>query len=352
MTRAELDAATLPERATLLEVLKCVDRSGLSVALLIDDEGRLAGLLTDGDVRRAILSGDDLDSRALPHATTAPQTVPAGHGRAGVLDIMRALRVSVLPELDEDGRPVGLHTISNVVGVPELPNPVVIMAGGRGTRLGALTASTPKPLIEVAGRSILEWIVLNLVGGGARDLYVSVNHLAEQIEAHLGDGSRLGCSVRYLREEPGRYLGTAGSLSLLRSARRALDVPVLVMNGDLMVEFGPSQLLSFHDRHEAAISVATRTYQHEVPYGVVEHGPDHTVTAITEKPMVSMAVNAGVYAVSPHVLDRVAPDTETTMPALIQQCLEDGETVVGWQLNADWIDVGTPVDLARARGVS
>lgn len=352
MTRAELDAVTLPCRASLREVLECVDRSGLRVALLVDSEGRLSGLLTDGDVRRAILSGDDLSSPALPHATTTPQTVPVGHGRAGVLDIMRALRLSVLPELDEDGRPVGLHTISDVVGVPQLPNPVVIMAGGQGTRLGALTASTPKPLIEVAGRSILEWIVLNLVGGGARDLYVSVNHLAEQIEDHLGDGSRLGCSVRYLREEPGRYLGTAGSLSLLRSARPDLDAPVLVMNGDLMVDFDPAQLLSFHDHSGAAITVATRAYQHEVPYGVVEHGPDHAVAAITEKPVVSMVVNAGVYAVSPHVLDRVAPGTPTTMPALIQECLELGECVAAWQLHADWIDVGTPVDLARARGVS
>ncbi len=352
MTRAELDAVTLPGRASLRDVLECVDRSGLRVALLVDDEGRLAGLLTDGDVRRAILSGDDLASPALPHATATPQTVPAGHGRAGVLDIMRALRLSVLPEVDEDGRPVGLHTITDVVGVPELPNPVVIMAGGRGTRLGSLTASTPKPLIDVAGRSILEWIVLNLVGGGARDIYVSVNHLAEQIEDHLGDGSRLGCSVRYLREKPGLYLGTAGSLSLLRAELPDLDVPVLVMNGDLMVDFDPAQLLAFHERRGAAISVATRTYQHEVPYGVVEHGPDRDVVAISEKPVVSKIINAGVYAVSPHVLDRVPADTATTMPALIQECLDLGEPVSSWRLRAGWIDVGTPVDLARARGVS
>ena len=145
----------------------------------------------------------------------------------------------------------------------------MIMAGGEGTRLGELTRDTPKPLMEVAGRSILEWIVLNLVGGGIRDIYVSVNHLADQIEEHLGDGSRLGCTVRYLREEPDLPLGTAGSLGLLRAEHPDLAVPTLVMNGDLMVQFEPEQLLDFHDATGAAVTVATRPYQHEVPFGVV-----------------------------------------------------------------------------------
>ena len=350
MTRADLTRVTLPQAATLWEVLECVDSSGLRVALLVDGQGRLTGLLTDGDVRRAILAGADLRSPAAPHASTAPHVVPAGHGRAGVLDVMRALGVSVIPEVDPEGRPTGLHTLSDAVGVPELANPAVVMAGGKGTRLGALTATTPKPLMEVAGRSILEWIVLNLVGGGVREVYVSVNHLADQVEQHLGDGAHLACTVRYLREEPDHPLGTAGSLGLLRQERPDLDVPVLVMNGDLMVEFDPGHLLSFHRSTGAAVSVSTRAYQHEVPYGVVEHDTDRVVQAISEKPVLVRVVNAGVYAVSPHVLDRVAPQTATTMPALIQDCLDRGEKVCAWPLTAEWIDVGTPVDLARAKG--
>ena len=290
-------------------------------------------MLTDGDVRPAILAGADLAGPALPHATTKPQVVPTGHGRAGVLDMMRALRISVVPEVDGDGRPTGVHTMSDVVGVPDLPNPVVIMAGGKGTRLGALAASTPKPLMEVAGRTILEWIVLNLVGGGVREVYVSVNHLAEQVEDHLGDGSRLGCSVRFLREHPDRPLGTAGSLSLLRAERPDLAVPTIVMNGDLMVEFEPEQLLAFHESCRASITVATRTYEHEVPYGVVQHAADHVVAGISEKPTVTLSVNAGVYAVSPHVLDRVEPGVPTTMPALVQDCLDREETVSAWRLD-------------------
>jgi dTDP-glucose pyrophosphorylase len=348
VTGRPLDAVKAPGTACIRDVLEVIDRSASAVALLVDADDVLLGLLTDGDVRRALLRGAELTDPALPYATTAPQTVSAGSARALVLDLMRALRIAAVPEVDPGGRVVGLHTLSDVIGVQPLPNPVVIMAGGRGTRLGALTHDTPKPLLEVAGRTILEWIILNLAGGGIRDVYVSVNHLAEQIEEHLGDGAHLGCSVTYLRED--RPLGTAGSLALFRAQRRELDVPALVMNGDLMVQFEAQGLLAFHRRSAAAISVATRPYQHEVPFGVVDTGPDGRVAAVREKPTYSMDVSAGVYAVSPHVLDLLHADEPCTMPELMQTCLDRGEPVAAWQLPSDWIDVGTPTDLARAKG--
>ncbi|HKC26634.1 MAG TPA: sugar phosphate nucleotidyltransferase [Jatrophihabitans sp.] len=349
MTRRALDAVKAPQAATLRDVLATIDRSGQMVALLVDDTDRLVGLLTDGDVRRALLGGAALPDPALPFATTRPQTVAAGSGRALVLDLMRALRISAIPELDADGRVLGLHTLSDVVGVEPLPTPAVVMAGGRGTRLGTLTREMPKPLVEVAGRPILEWIILNLVGGGVHELYVSVNHLAEQIEERLGDGARFGCNVTYLREDPQQPLGTAGSLGLFRTVRPDLDVPLLVMNGDLMVQFQPEDLVAFHDRVGAEISVATRAYQHEIPFGVVGVDGDW-VRTIEEKPTVTREINAGVYALAPSVLDLVRPEEPSTMPQLIQACLDTGKRVAAWQLQSDWIDVGTPADLARANG--
>jgi dTDP-glucose pyrophosphorylase len=350
MTRRALDDVKAPAAATVRDVLEAIDRSGQMVALLVDDDDRLLGLLTDGDMRRALLGDARLDDPARPFASDHPHTVPSGSGRALVLDLMRALRISAIPETDPDGRVVGLHTLSDVVGTQPLPNPVVIMAGGRGTRLGELTRAIPKPLIEVAGRTILEWIILNLVGGGIRDVYVSVNHLREQIEDHLGDGVRLGCRITYLREDPARPLGTAGSLALFRTARPELDEPLLVMNGDLMVQFEPEQLLAFHEQHGADLSVATRPYQHEIPFGVVRTESDWMVTEIREKPTVTQDVNAGVYAMSPDVLDLVPRATPSTMPELIGRCLELGKRVAAWQLQSDWIDIGTPADLARAKG--
>jgi dTDP-glucose pyrophosphorylase len=350
MTAEALEKVVVPRAATLRDVLERMDRAGLAVALLVDDDRRLVGLLTDGDVRRAVLAGAGLADPAEKYASHAPHVVPAGSSRALVLDLMRALRIIAVPEVDEARRVVGLHTLSDVVGARPLPNPAVIMAGGRGTRLGALTRATAKPMLEVAGRPIVEWIVLNLVGGGVRDISVSVNHLAEQIESHLADGHRLGCTVQYLREDPATPLGTAGSLGLFRARRPQLSVATLVMNGDLMVQFDPGRLLEFHERSGAAMTVATRPYEHQVPYGVLDRAADGTVRGIEEKPTYTADVNAGVYAVAPAVLDLVEPGRPATMPELVQACLDRGWPVRAWPLAADWIDVGTPSDLARAKG--
>jgi dTDP-glucose pyrophosphorylase len=350
VTQRELQQACAPTDATLRDVATVIDRLASSMCMLTDDDGRLVGLLTDGDLRRALLRGATLEDAALPHATTTPQTVDAGSPRALVLDLLRALRLNAVPEIDEDGRVVGLHTLSDVVGAEPLPNAAVIMAGGKGTRLGELTRHTPKPLMTVAGRSIIEWIILNLVGDGVRDIYVSVNHLADQIEEHLGDGSRLGCTVRYLRENPDRPLGTAGSLTLLRDERPDLADPVIVMNGDLMVQFDVGQLLDFHRRSAAEVTMAVRTYQHEVPFGVVESDEHGLVTEVTEKPTVSFDINAAVYAVEPRALALLPKGEASTMPGLVQMCLDRGQRVAAWTISSDWIDVGTPKDLARAKG--
>lgn len=349
MTSRDLRAGCAPRTASIRDALIVIDRSATSVCLLVDEDGRLLGLLTDGDLRRALLRGVGLDDAALEHATTTPHVVESGTSRAAVLDLMSALRISAVPEVDANGVLVGLHTLSDVVGATALPNVAVIMAGGRGTRLGELTKDTPKPLMTVAGRSIIEWIVLGLVGDGIRDIYVSVNYLAEQIEEHLGDGSRLGCTVRYLREDPEMPLGTAGSLTILRRERPDLADPVVVMNGDLMVQFDAAKLLEVHRRSNAVLTVATRSYQHEVPFGVVE-SENGRVTGVSEKPTLSFDINAAVYAVEPRALEWLPEGRASTMPGLVETCLERDEVVTAWPIRSDWIDVGTPEDLARAKG--
>ncbi|MEO7754310.1 MAG: nucleotidyltransferase family protein [Terracoccus sp.] len=349
MTQRDLQAACAPVDATVRDALEVIDRSATLVCLLVADDGRLAGLLTDGDLRRAFLGGASLDGPALRYATTRPHHVAAGSPRALVLDLMQALRISAVPELDDDRTLVGLHTLSDVVGGSPLPNVAVVMAGGRGTRLGELTKDTPKPLMSVAGRSIIEWIVLGLVGDGIREIYVSVNYLADRVEEHLGDGSRLGCSIRYLREDPDRPLGTAGSLTILRSERPDLELPVIVMNGDLMVEFDAGSLLDTHRRSAAAVTVGTRTYQHEVPFGVVESDGGR-VTSVSEKPTLSFDINAAVYCVEPRTLAWLPEGRPSTMPGLVEECLDRAEVVTAWPIASEWIDVGTPRDLARAKG--
>lgn len=350
MTARDLHRTCISETGTIRDALQVIDDAATTVALITSADGVLAGLLTDGDVRRAVLAGADLDDPALPFATKTPSTVSAGSPRALVLDLLRARHLTVVPEVDEGGRLVGLHTLFDVVGSEPLPNVAVIMAGGKGTRLGELTRDRPKPLMTVAGRTILEWIILNLVGDGIREIYVSVNYLAEQIEEHLADGSRLGCQVHYLREEPDNPLGTAGSLTLLRDRRPDLHDPVLVMNGDLMVQFGAQELLDRHERSGARLTMATRSYQHEIPFGVVDCDDAGFVTGISEKPTISVDINTAVYAVDADALELLPDGRPSTMPELVQQLLDRGDRVATWTMSSDWIDVGTPKDLARAKG--
>ena len=351
MTQEDLRRACAPGDSTLRIALQTINRSAGAVCLLTDDNLKLVGLVTDGDARRALLGGASLDEPALPFATTMPQTVDSESPRDLVLDLMRALRIDVVPEIDGFGRVVGLHTLSDAVGADPLPNVAVVMAGGKGTRLGKLTESTPKPLMQVAGRSIIERIILNLVGGGIREIYVSVNYLSDKIEQHLGDGKRFGCRIEYLRESPDNPLGTVGSLTLLRLARPDLTEPIVVMNGDLLVQFDPKSLLQALGRTKSHVTMSTRTYQHQIPFGVVET-VDNTpeVQSVTEKPTVAVQINAGVYAVSREALDMLVDGVPCTMPELVQACLDSGRRVETWPISSDWIDIGTPQDLARANG--
>lgn len=350
MTAEAVRDLCVSEAASLREAMQAVDCGADTICLVLGPAGTLAGVVTDGDLRRALLSGAELDDPIAPYVSRSPRVVPPSASRAHVLDVMRALRISQVPVVSDDGSVVGLHTLHRLLGRRPLASPAVIMAGGRGTRLGDLTRQRPKPLMTVAGRPIVEWMVLELVSAGVSRIYLSVGYLAEQIEDHLGDGSAFGCSVRYLREEPDRLLGTAGALSMLALAEPGLADPVLVANGDLMVRFSAADMVDHHVGTAAAITVATRPYSHTVPFGVLDIDTSGRVLSIAEKPSVVVDVNAGIYVVGPSVVRGTPHGEPATMPQLVQGCLDRGERVSAWTLDAEWIDVGTPTDLARAKG--
>lgn len=347
MTHADDRLPVAAVTSTLLEAIAVIDRGALGICCLVDAEGRLQGVLTDGDVRRGLIAGHPLTAPAIGHATASPHTVTAGTPRAHVLDLMHAWRVSAIPEVDDAGRVHGVHALSDVIGPADLPNVAVIMAGGKGTRLGDLTRHMPKPLMTVAGRAILDWIILGLVGDGIRTIYISVNHLADRIVEHVGDGRGLGAEVRYLHEDPDTPLGTGGSLALIEDRPTQ---PMLVMNGDLMVDFDAQQLLRFHEQSQSRITVGVRQYSHTVPFGVVEQDAEFRIRQLVEKPDLTVSINTGVYCIDPDLIDLVPPDTMSHMPDLVQRCLDDSQRVSAWELSSEWIDVGTPADLDRAKG--
>lgn len=342
--RRVLAELTVPPEASLREALSTIDRGAIEVVFVQAPDGRIVGTLTDGDVRRAILRGVPLDVPAVEGAMRRNSTsVGPAVSRAEVLDLMRARSISQVPVLDAQGALVGLHLMNELLGAAVKPNWALIMAGGRGTRLYPLTETIPKPMLTVAGRPILERLVMHLVGYGIREVFLSVHYLSEIVERHFGDGAAFGCRIRYLREE--QPLGTGGALSLLPEAPQH---PLVVMNGDLVTQVNVDRLLEEHRVAGRAMTVAARPYQVEIPFGVLDV-EETRVVGLREKPSQQMLVNAGIYVISPEVVARVPPATALPMTTLVEQCLEGGLPVGAHLVADEWIDVGRHDELKKAR---
>lgn len=344
MTNNVLDGFIVRPNQTLRDTLRALENSRMGIAFVCDDDARLLGTVTDGDVRRALLGGATLDLVVSEVMARSFVSVPIGVGRTEVLDLMRARRISQIPVLDDDGCLRAVHTMPELVGAVVRPNAAIVMAGGRGTRLRPYTEDLPKPMIRVAGRPMLERLVLHLVGHGIRHIYLSVNYLAHMIEDHFGDGERFGCRITYLREsEP---LGTAGCLSLLEDVPAH---PILIMNGDLVTQADIGRLLDFHDRGGYVATIGARPYAVQVPFGVVDED-GHRLVGLREKPSMRMLVNAGMYVISPETIRLVPTAQDYPITDLFQRCLDETLPVGVYLVDDDWADVGRPEDLLKANG--
>jgi dTDP-glucose pyrophosphorylase/CBS domain-containing protein len=340
---AALKPLTVRRRDSLLVTMRCISDNRREVALVVEG-GRLVGVVTDGDIRRGLLAGLTLESPVSAVMTTDYICVGAEADRTGVLDLMRARSIRHVPIVDRERRLLGIHFLEVLLGTADKPNTAVIMAGGEGRRLRPLTDRLPKPMVPVAGRPILERIVLHLVGHGIRRICISVNYLADVITRYFGDGSLFGCSIEYLHEaEP---LGTGGPLSLLREPP---SDPVLVMNGDLVTQVDISRLLQFHASRGACATLTARHHQVEIPFGVVNER-DGELVALVEKPSPDYLINAGIYVLDPAVLALVPRGVFFPITALFEKLLAARKRVAVYLIEEDWIDVGRREELARARG--
>jgi NDP-sugar pyrophosphorylase family protein len=257
---------------------------------------------------------------------------------------MRARGISQVPVLDPAGRLVGVHLLREFLGLAARSNWAVLMAGGRGQRLRPLTERIPKPMIPVAGRPILERLVLHLVGAGIRRIFISINYLGHMIREHFGDGRTFGCRIEYLRETT--PLGTGGALSLLPERP---SEPLLVVNGDLITQVGIDEFLAFHTHGGYAATIGVRDYRLDIPFGVVRTRRNR-VTALEEKPSETRRVSAGIYALSPAVLRLIPQRREYPITELFDTCLRRHLPVGAYPIADEWIDVGRHDDLRRARG--
>ncbi|MEJ8674901.1 nucleotidyltransferase family protein [Chromobacterium amazonense] len=327
---------------TLREALQTINDVGCQMVLVIDIERRLLGTLSDGDARRALLRGLTLDDPASEAMYQTPTVAHVHDDRATRLGLMKRQGLHQLPIIDSHGHVVGLEVVDDYLHIPAREEAVVIMAGGLGSRLKELTHATPKPMLNVGSRPILETIVRSFSEQGFRRFYLAVNYKAEQIEAHFGDGSRFDIEIQYLREK--KRMGTAGALSLLPTE---LEQPIVVTNADLLTKADYGAMLEKHLATGADATMAVRKYEMQVPFGVIQE-KDGRIFNISEKPVHQFIVSAGMYVLSPHVLKFVPRDQFFDMPMLFETITTQGLFARCHHVDGYWLDIGQPSDFERA----
>ncbi|RJR32856.1 MAG: CBS domain-containing protein [Desulfobacteraceae bacterium] len=334
---------------SIREAMDCIDRNHKGIALIVDDESRLLGTITDGDVRRAILAGKSLgtsvsellDNKAKAGAVT-PISVSVGTDSLTLLKLMQQHGINQIPVVDPEGRVVDLVILSELLPDHGLQLKAVIMAGGYGTRLRPLTDDLPKPMLPVGGRPLMETILQQLQQAGVRNVNVMTHFKSEKIIEYFGDGRKFGLELSYVNED--RPLGTGGSLGLLNVP----DEPLLVMNGDILTGVDIKAMLAYHHESRADMTVGIRRYEIQVPYGVIEC-EGSKICSLNEKPDLSFYVNAGIYIIEPSVYQHMPIGEHFNMTDLIQWLINAKANVVGFPIREYWLDIGQHEDYMQAQ---
>ena len=328
--------------ATVKDAVRNLSESGVQIALVVESASQtLVGVITDGDVRKGLLAGHSLDSPVSSIFNPRPRTGRHDDPPEIHRQLMRVAGIRHLP-LVRNNELVGLARLDEMGAAPVRDNSVIIMAGGRGERLRPLTDLTPKPMIAVGGRPILETIISQFLDQGFRTIYLAVNYLGDSIRKHFGDGTSLGAHIYYLAED--KPLGTAGALSLLGTQPQS---PIIVMNGDLLTRLNFAALVDFHLSHSAELTVVVRDDEFQVPYGVVATAGEEVI-AIEEKPVKKVRVNAGIYVLNPSIVALIEQNQHLDMPQLVEMVIGRQQRVVAFPLHEYWIDIGRSEQLSRA----
>lgn len=335
--------ALLAADSTLRQAISCLDASALQIALVVTPDNVFLGTLTDGDIRRGLLRGLNLDSPIESIIHSNPLVVPPELGRDTVLQLMQANRIHQLPVVDENRRVAGLHVWDELVAPVERPNIMVIMAGGQGTRLRPHTENCPKPFLPVRGKPMLEHIVERARAEGFRNFVIAIHYLGQMIEDYFGDGSKWDVRIDYLREKS--PLGTAGAIGLLTPRP---DASFLVTNGDVLTDIRYGELLDFHSRNRASATMAVRAHEWQHPYGVVRTNGIE-IAGFEEKPVFRSHINAGIYVLEPDVLGALQSGERCDMPALFTRLQEQSARTIVYPMHEPWMDVGGTDDYQSAQ---
>lgn len=339
----EWETVLLDANSNMRDAIEVLEREKQGIVIVVDGNMRLVGTITDGDIRRALMHQQTTDTVLTKICNTEPVTIHVDDDQDVIAKIMKSEAINQLPIIDNDRIVIGLK-VSQPASDLKFDNPVFLMAGGFGTRLMPLTESTPKPMLKVGDKPILETIIVEFIKQGFWNFYISTHYHSECITEYFEDGSRWGVSIQYVHEES--PLGTAGALSLLPSSLN--ELPLILMNGDLLTKVNFKDVLYFHNSSKCESTVCVREYDFQVPFGVT-NCEGNIVKNIIEKPVHKFYVNAGMYVLSRNVVESVIDDMYLDMPNLLNTLIKEKKVVSSYPVHEYWLDIGRLDDFSKAQ---
>ena len=333
----------LLKQATIRDVLKNLNKSSLRISLIVNDKEEFQGTVSDGDIRRALINGIEQKTSIQKIINRNAFVVSSEIKPEIVLQLMIKNKVQQIPIVNEKQKITGLYLWDELVSQKKILNTMVIMAGGKGTRLGKYTKNCPKPLLPVNGKPMLEQIIESAKLQGFERFVISINYLGQMIEDYFNDGEKWNVKIDYIKED--KPLGTAGALRLLSPKPK---LPIVVSNCDIITDIHYGELLNFHNNHNADATMAVRIHEWENPYGVVQtKGID--ILNFKEKPVVRSTINAGVYVLEPSVIDDITKDKIFDMPNLFEKLKKKNLRTIVYPVHELWLDVGRPEDYYKVK---
>ncbi len=337
-------SSVINKNNSIRDALKVLNESSLRTILILEPDMTLLGTLTDGDIRRSILSGLSLDEDVTKAMRKSPKTAISGTSKAILIEMMKSLNIRSIPLLDLNGKVEEVVSLDNINDKKSYKNPIFIMAGGFGKRLQPLTDECPKPMLKIGERPILESIILSFIEAGFNNFYISTHFMPEIIEDYFGDGTNLGVSIKYIYEKD--PLGTGGALGLL--PENISKEPLIMINGDVLTTLDIEELLEYHNDHKGDATVCVRNFEYQVPFGVIT-GKDTLIIDMVEKPKHTHLINAGIYVLNNNIIKSVGSNLRIDMPTLLEQKICDGSDVHMFPIHEYWLDIGRESDFYKAQ---
>ncbi len=333
----------LNSKDNLFNALKNLEKFNAQIVLVIDEQGKLIGTISDGDIRRNLIIGNSLETKVSEIMNKNFISVDKDLNKQNILEIMRTKEINQVPVIDNDGKVIDIILLRELIKITKkCENPVLIMAGGIGTRLMPFTENCPKPMLRVGEKPILEILLEQLIENGFSNFYISVNYLKEKIIDYFNDGKKWNVNIKYLIEN--KRLGTAGALSLLPKELKEIFI---VINGDVLTKFNIYQLLDFHKRNHSFATICAREYEFQIPFGVIK-SKGIELSEIVEKPTYKSYINAGVYTFEPEVLKLIKSNEYLDMPELIEIIRNSKKKINVCPIHEYWIDIGRHETLNKA----